>query len=97
MSLADGPFYGLTMLLAGLAVALDARYPRWIAVAGAIAGAVVLTNGLLAFAGVGLAPAGGTDLMLFVVVLPLESLRLMILGRIMWRHAKRPAAQPPVE
>ncbi|MEV5763437.1 hypothetical protein AB0L34_02505 [Micromonospora sp. NPDC052213] len=90
-------FYGLTMLLAGLAVALDTRYPRWFAVAGAIAGALVLTNGLLAFAGIGLAPAGGTDLFLFVMVLPLESLWLMVLGRLMWRNAKRRAAQPPVE
>ncbi len=82
-------FYGLTMLLAGLAVALDGRFPRWFGVAGAVAGAAVLVNGLLAFAGLELGPAGGTDQLVFVMILPLEALWLMVLGILMWRHSSR--------
>jgi hypothetical protein len=83
--------YGLSMALAGVAVTLDGRYPRWFGAAGAVAGVLVLGNGLLTFAGLDVSPAGGTDLLVFVMILPLEALWLMILGCFMWRHARRGA------
>jgi hypothetical protein len=44
----------------------------------------VLVNGLLSFAGVRLLQE---DLLVFVVILPLESLWLLTLGLLMWRRA----------
>jgi hypothetical protein len=78
--------YGLTVLLAGLAVALDGRYPVWFGTIGAIAGAAVLVNGLLSYAGVSLTRQ---DFLVFVVILPVESLWLLALGVLMWRRAGR--------
>jgi hypothetical protein len=79
--------YGLTVLLAGLAVALDGRYAVWFGTIGAIAGAAVLANGLLSYAGISLTRE---DMLIFVVVLPLESLWLLALGVLMWRRTDRP-------
>ena len=79
-------FYGLTVLLAGLAVAFDGRYPVWFGGIAAVAGAAVLVNGLLSLAGVGL---GGQDFLVFVVILPIEALWLLVLGLLMWRRAGR--------
>lgn len=83
-------FYGLTFLLAGVAVALDGRYPAWFGGIAAIAGGIVLLNGLLTFLDLSLPRQ---DFLVFVVIVPLESLWLLILGVLMWRQASRtPAA-----
>ena len=82
-------FYGLTVLLAGLAVALDGRYPVWFGGIGAAAGATVFVNGILSFAGASLSPVAGEDFLVFVVILPLESLWLLALGILMWQRAGR--------
>ena len=82
-------FYGLTVLLAGLAVALDGRYPVWFGGIAAVAGGVVFVNGILSFAGTSLSPAAGEDFLVFVVILPLESLWLLALGILMWQRAGR--------
>jgi hypothetical protein len=79
-------FYGLTVLVAGLAVALDRRYPTWFGTIGAVTGAAVLLNGLLSFSGIGL---GNQDFLVFIVILPIESLWLLALGVLMWRRAGR--------
>jgi hypothetical protein len=79
--------YGLTVLLAGLGVALDGRYPVWFGTVGAVAGAAVLANGFLSYAGISLTRE---DMLVFVVVLPVESLWLLALGVLMWRRADRP-------
>jgi hypothetical protein len=79
-------FYGLTVLVAGLAVALDGYYPTWFGAIAAIAGAAVLVNGLLSFAGTGLS---NQDFLVFVVILPLEALWLLALGVLMWHRAGR--------
>ncbi len=81
-------FYGLTFLLAGLAVALDGRYGAWFGAIGALMGVAALLAGLWALAGAKLAP----DFLLFVVVVPLEGLWLLALGVLMWRQAGRPLA-----
>lgn len=77
-------FYGLTFLLAGLAVAFDGRYPAWFGGIAAIAGGAVLLNGLLSFVGASLPRQ---DFLVFVVIVPIESLWLLILGVLMWRRA----------
>ena len=84
-------FYGLTMLLAGLAVALDGRYPRWLGRAGMAAGALATLNGLLEFAGITLTPLAGLglDFLVFAVVIPVELLWLLALGILMWRRGGR--------
>jgi hypothetical protein len=77
-------FYGLTVLLAGLAVAHDGRYPVWFGRIATIAGAAVLVNAMLSYAGLSLTRL---DLQVFVVILPIESLWLLALGVLMWRRA----------
>ena len=83
-------FYGLTFLLAGLGVALDGRYPSWFGGLAAVAGGVVLLTGLMSYLGVSLARQ---DVLVFLVIVPLESLWLLTLGVLMWRRARgmRPA------
>jgi hypothetical protein len=76
-------FYGVSVLLAGLAVALDGGYPRWFGALGAVAGALVVLMALLGFAGVSFR----IDFLIFVIVLPLEGLWLLALGVLMWRRA----------
>ena len=78
--------YGLTVLIAGLAVTLDGRYPRWFGTTAAVAGAAVLVNALTSFAGIGL---GNQDFLVFIVILPIENLWLAALGILMWRRAGR--------
>jgi hypothetical protein len=75
--------YGLTVLIAGLAVAYDGRYPVWFGWIAAVAGAIVMVNALLSFAGRGLPEQ---DFLLFVVTLPIESAWLMALGVMLWRR-----------
>jgi hypothetical protein len=77
-------FYGLTVLIAGLAVVFDGRYPVWFGTTGALAGGAVLVNGLLSYAGVRVLQE---DLLLFVVTLPVECVWLLTLGVLMWRRA----------
>jgi hypothetical protein len=77
-------FYGLTFLLAGLAVALDGGYPAWFGGIAAIAGGAVLLAGLLSFVDVSVPRQ---DILVFLVIVPLESLWLLILGVLMWRRA----------
>jgi hypothetical protein len=79
-------FYGLTVMLAGLAVALDERDPTWFGSIAAVAGAAVVVNGLTSFAGLGL---GNQDFLVFIVILPIESAWLLALGVSMWRRAGR--------
>ena len=79
-------FYGLTVLIAGVAVALDRSYPTLLGAVAVVAGAIVLVNGLTSYAGIGL---GNQDFLLFVVTLPIESAWLMALGVAMWRQAGR--------
>ena len=79
-------FYGLTFLLVGLAVALDGRYPAWFGGIAVIAGGAVLINGFLSFVGANLPRQ---DFLVFVVIVPIESLWLLILGVMMWRRASR--------
>jgi hypothetical protein len=79
-------FYGLTFLLAGLAVALDIRYPTWFGGIAAIAGGAVLVSGLLSFLGISVPRM---DTLVFLVIVPIESLWLLILGVLMWRRASR--------
>jgi hypothetical protein len=76
-------FYGLTFFLAGLAVALDGRYPPWFGRAGAAIGTVVAIDGLLSFAAIRLLQE---DQLVFLVALPLESLWLLALGVLVWRR-----------
>lgn len=76
-------FYGLTFLLAGLAVSLDGRYGHWFGGIGALLGASALAIGLSMLAGAKLAP----DFFLFVVIVPIEGLWLLVLGARMWRRA----------
>lgn len=76
-------FYGVTMLLAGLAVTLDGRYPVWFGGIGAAAGAVAMLFGLAGFAGIEFR----ADVLVFVAVLPIEGLWLLALGVLMWRRA----------
>lgn len=78
-------FYGLTVLLAGLAVAYDGRYPVWFGWIATVAGALVAINALFSYAGLSLLPR--LDLQVFVVILPIESLWLIVLGVMMWRRA----------
>lgn len=78
--------YGLTFFLAGLGVALDGRYPAWFGAIAAIAGGAVLLSGLLSFVDISLPRQ---DILVFVVIVPLESLWLLILGVLMWRRANR--------
>jgi hypothetical protein len=82
-------FYGLTYLLAGAAVALDGRYPAWFGGVAAMAGGIVLLNGLLTFLDLSIPRQ---DFLVFVVIVPLESLWLLILGVLMWRQSRRVAA-----
>lgn len=77
-------FYGLTFLLAGLAVAFDGRYPAWFGGLAAIAGGVVVINGLLTFVDLSLPRQ---DFLVFVLIVPLESLWLLVLGVLMWLNA----------
>jgi hypothetical protein len=79
-------FYGLTVLVAGLAVTLDDHYPTWFGTIAAVAGAAVLVNGLSSFAGIGL---GNQDFLVFIAILPIEGLWLLALGVLMWRRAGR--------
>ena len=82
-------FYGVTMLLAGLAVALDDLYPVWFGGVGAAAGMVVTLFGLAGFAGISFR----ADVLGFVAVLPIEGLWLLALGVLMWRRSSQlPAA-----
>jgi hypothetical protein len=82
-------FYGLTFLLAGLAVALDGRYPAWFGGIAAVAGGIVLVNGLLTFLDLSLPRQ---DTLVFVVIVPLESLWLLVLGVLMWQRGGRSGA-----
>jgi hypothetical protein len=79
-------FYGLTFLLAGLAVTLDGQYPAWFGGIAALAGGVVLLTALLSFVGVGVPRQ---DVLVFAVIMPLESLWLLILGVLMWRRGRQ--------
>jgi len=83
-------FYGLTVLLAGLAIASDGRYGRWIGRIGALLGAAALAAGMSTLAGVPLK----VDFLLFVVIAPIEGVWLVALGALMWRAA-RPATPTP--
>jgi hypothetical protein len=85
-------FYGLTVLLAGLGIAFDRRYPTWFGGIGALAGAAVAVVALSSFSGTSLTPIEGEDFFLFVTVLPVESAWLLALGVLMWRRASREAA-----
>jgi hypothetical protein len=78
--------YGLTVLIAGLAVALDGGFPRWFGWIGAVAGGLVFANAMAAYAGGGLIPAPGADFLLFVIILPIESLWLLALAVMLWRR-----------
>ena len=78
-------FYGLTFLLAGLAVALDGRYRRAFGAVGAAAGAVVLLVGTSSFAGLNLIQ----DWLVFAVIMPIEGIWLLALGVQMWRRGGR--------
>jgi hypothetical protein len=84
-----GIFYGLTVLLAGLAVAHDGRYPRWFGRIAALAGGLVLLNALVSLAGIRLTRQ---DFLLFVTIVPIESIWLVALGVMMWRRAGRVSA-----
>jgi hypothetical protein len=88
-------FYGLTVLLAGVALARDGRFGRWIGATGAILGAAALVAGLATFVGVRLP----VDFLLFVVIVPIEGLWLVALGVLMWRQAGRIrcSSTPPVQ
>jgi hypothetical protein len=76
--------YGVTVLLAGLAVALDGPYPAWFGAIGAVAGGVATLVALTGFLGLGFR----IDVLVFVVALPLEGLWLLTLGLLMWRRAR---------
>jgi hypothetical protein len=75
--------YGVTVLLAGLAVALDGPYPAWFGGIGAVAGGVATLVALSGFLGLQFR----VDVLVFVVALPLEGLWLLVLGILMWRRA----------
>jgi hypothetical protein len=78
-------FYGLTVFLAGLAVAFDGGYPVWFGAIGAAAGAFVVAAGLLALAGTALR----IDALVFAVILPIEGVWMLALGTMLWRRARR--------
>lgn len=77
--------YGVTVLLAELAVAVDGAYPAWFGSIGAVAGGVATLAGLTGVLGLGFR----IDVLVFVVALPLEGLWLLTLGLLMWRRAGR--------
>jgi hypothetical protein len=76
-------FYGLSFLLAGLAVALDGRYLHWLGAIGAVAGGAVVMLGSAALGGVALAP----DKLVFVGIIPIEGVWLLVLGPHLWSRA----------
>jgi hypothetical protein len=77
-------FYGLTFLLAGLAIALHGRCPRWFGAVGALAGGVVVVLGSAALGGAQLAP----DKLVFVGIIPIEGVWLLVLGPLLWNSEK---------
>jgi hypothetical protein len=81
--------FGLTFLLAGVAVVLDGRYPRLFGVIGAVAGGAVLLSGLARIAGLDLSPSEGVDFLFFLVIVPVDTVWLLTLGVLMWRRANR--------
>jgi Bacterial protein of unknown function (DUF899) len=105
LKLLTGPFrieilvwYGLTIMLAGIVVCLDPRYPTWLGLIGVGAGGGALVAGLASLAGsrpsVG-GPGLPLDRLVFLLTLPVEGLWMLLLGAFMWRRVGRVPIQPP--
>lgn len=78
-------FYGVSVLLTGLAIALDGAYPGWFGAIGAVAGGAAVIAGLAGFLGLQFR----IDVLVFVVALPIEGLWFLALGILMWRRARQ--------
>lgn len=99
LKLLNGPFrveilvwYGLTFFLAGLVVSLERRFPRWLGLIGAAAGAAGCVSGMVSLAGIELAVAGiglPLDRLVFLLALPIEGIWMGMLGVLMWRRSHR--------
>lgn len=81
-------FHGVPFILSGAAVAVSARYPRWLGWIGVIGGAGILTSGLLMFFGIALGSRR-----VWVVFAQVVSLWMVAIGVLMWRRARR--SPPP--
>jgi hypothetical protein len=75
-------FHGMPFILSGSAVALSARYPRWLGWVGVVGGAGSVVGGVLMFLGVRL----GSE-RLFIVFAQLVSVWMVAIGVLMWRRA----------
>lgn len=76
--------FGLPFALVGLGIALDRGYPAWFGWAGFVVGAAMFVTGTTWFVGLRVIP----ELVLFVVLLPLEWMWTLSLGVVMWRTSK---------
>ena len=93
--LLGGPFrlwialwLGLPLLLVGMAVALDRRWPGWFAAMGAAAGTAALLAGVSGFLGRPLVP----DTLLFTAVAGVQQAWALLLAAQLWRRPNATAA-----
>jgi hypothetical protein len=76
--------YGLPFLFGGIATLLDGRFPRWMGVVGATAGAAAFVSGVTGFLGTPVIP----DFVLFTTVLSFDQVWLVGTGVLMWRFSR---------